>query len=66
MLESLQEHLEVFMKLADEVGLDTTISKHSPLCFESVTTQGAFMLFTSGYWLGARDNEKEMWEKWPK
>ena len=62
MLETLEAHLEVFIKYAGDVRLDTTISSHSPLCFESVTTQGSFMLWTSAYFLGARHAEKGMWE----
>lgn len=63
MLETLEQHLEVFIKYADDVRLDTTISKHSPLCFEDVKTQGAFMIFSSAYYLGAGHAEKEMWER---
>lgn len=62
MLNTLEEHIEVFIKHANEVRLDTTLSKYSSLCFESVTTQASWMLWTSAYFLGARHAEKEMWE----
>jgi hypothetical protein len=62
MLETLDAHLEVFIKHANDVRLDTTLSKHSSLCFEDVRTQASWMLWTSAYFLGARHAEKEMWE----
>lgn len=62
MLDSLEKQLPVFLKMAEDVRLDTTILPNTKYAFEDVNTNGAWMVFSQAYSLGVRDGQKETWE----
>lgn len=66
MLESLEEQIQVFVKMADDVRLDVTLLPDTKFSFKDVRTQGAWMVFSQAYSLGVRDGEKNMWDLWEK
>lgn len=66
MLDTLDQQLPVFIKMADEVRLDVTLLPNTQFSFEDVRTQGAWMVFSQAYSLGVRDGEKNMWDLWEK
>ena len=62
MLDTLEAQLPVFIKMADDVRLDTTIMSGTKYSFEDVKTQGAWMCWSQAYSLGVRDGQRETWE----
>jgi hypothetical protein len=62
MLDSLEKQLPIFLKMADDLRLDTTILNGTKYAFESVKTNAAWMIFNSAYSLGVCDGQKETWE----
>lgn len=62
MLDSLEKQLPIFIKMAQDVRLDTTLLPNTKYAFEDVNTNGAWMVFSQAYSLGVRDGQKEIWE----
>lgn len=62
MLDSLDQQLPVFIKLAEEVRLDTTLLPNAKYAFEDVKTNGAWMVFSQAYSLGVRDGQKDVYD----
>lgn len=63
MLDTLEKQLPVFIKMADDVRLDTTLLPNTKYAFEDVNTNGAWMVFSQAYSLGVRDGMKDTWER---
>jgi len=66
MLNSLEKQLPVFIKMAQDVYLDTTLLPNTKYAFEDVRTNAAWMVFSQAYSLGVMDGQKETWELWDK
>lgn len=64
MLDNLEKQLPVFIKMAEDVRLDTTIIPNTKYSFECVKTNAAWMIFNLAYSLGAQHAAKETWELW--
>lgn len=62
MLDTLEKQLPVFIQMADDVRLDTTILPNTKYAFEDVRTNGAWMIFNLAYSMGVRDGMKDTWE----
>lgn len=62
MLDTLDKQLPIFIKMAQDVRLDTTLLPNTKYSFEDVKTNGAWMVFSQAYSLGVRDGQKETWE----
>lgn len=62
MLETLEQQLPIFLKMAQDVRLDTTLMINSKYAFEDVGTNAAWMIFNMAYSLGVRDGQKDTWE----
>lgn len=62
MLDTLEKQLPIFIKMAQDVRLDTTLLPNTKYAFEDVKTNGAWMVFSQAYSLGVRDGMKETWE----
>lgn len=63
MLDTLEAQLPVFIKMADDVRLDTTIMSGTKYSFEDVRTNAAWIIFNMAYSLGARHATKESFER---
>lgn len=62
MLDTLEKQLPIFIKMAQDVRLDTTLLPNTKYAFEDVKTNGAWMIFNLAYSMGVRDGQKETWE----
>jgi len=62
MLDTLDKQLPVFIKMAEDVRLNTTLLTNTKYAFEDVKTNGAWMVFSQAYSLGVRDGQKQIWE----
>lgn len=63
MLDTLEKQLPIFIKMAQDVRLDTTLLPNTKYAFEDVKTNGAWMVFSQAYSLGVRDGMKDTWER---
>lgn len=57
--KSMEELFTIFLKKAESVGLDITLHPTVEMYFESLDTQGAWMLWGRAYWLGVEDADKQ-------
>lgn len=57
-IKSMEELFTIFLEKAESVGMDITLHKTVEMYFENLDVQGAWMLFTRGYWLGISDADK--------
>lgn len=62
MLDTLEKQLPIFIKMAQDVRLDTKLLPNTNYAFEDVHTNGAWMVFSQAYSLGVRDGMKDTWE----
>lgn len=62
MLDTLDKQLPIFIKMAQNVRLDTTLLPNTKYAFEDVNTNGAWMVFSQAYSLGVCDGQKQIWE----
>lgn len=62
MLDTLEKQLPVFIEMAQDVRLDTTLLPNTKYAFEDVKTNGCWMIFNMAYSLGVRAGQKETWE----
>lgn len=66
MLDTLETQLPIFIKMAEDVRLDTTIMLGTKYSFEDVKTNAAWHIFNMAYSLGIRDGQKDTWDLWEK
>lgn len=62
MLDTLEKQLPIFIQMAQDVRLDTTILPNTKYAFEDVHTNGAWMVFSQAYSLGVRDGQKDVYD----
>ncbi len=56
--KSLEEQFNIFLKLANDVCLNTKLHATIPMYFEDLGTQSAWFCFTRAYWMGVKDADK--------
>lgn len=62
MLDTLEKQLLIFIQMAQDVRLDTTLLLNTKYAFEDVATNGAWMVFSQAYSLGVRDGQKDVYD----